>query len=68
MFGKPGPEQLNNLINRQIAGVEYIILLLFTKSLYNQIHKKKKGLSCRSSIPEDSFKAGCVMQQDAGPD
>lgn len=29
----------NDFFNRQTAGVGYIILILYTKSLYNQIHK-----------------------------
>lgn len=42
VWGNLALNSWNNLINRQIAGVEYIILILFTKSLYNQIHKGEK--------------------------
>lgn len=68
MFGKPGPEQLKQLDQQTDCwcGI-YHIIIIYKISVQSNT-QGEKGLSCRSSTTEDSFKVGCVMQHDAGPD
>lgn len=68
MFGKPGPEQLKQLDQQTDCWCRIYHIIIIYKISVQSNTQEEKGLSCQSSIPEDSFKAGCVMQQDAGPD
>jgi len=60
-LGKPGPEQMKQLYQQTDCWCRIYHINIIYKISVQSNTQGWKGLSCLSSIPEDSLEAGCVF-------